>query len=594
MAAAARAAIALFGVALVLGDRSLTIHPVLAFSGFAIVLVTAAVHLRMLRSGWLKIEEALEPAASLLIVGVGDQRVTVLSVLWLAAVATGVLARGGRAHWLWRAALFSSLVVPVVRWQHFSPEYAGLCAATIALLLTCGRLTRELGELLDHARYDAEHDGLTGALSRAAFRAVLETTAAQSAVSSDAVLLLIDLDNFGQVNKSLGHGAGDALLISAVSQIRDAIGPEGIIGRLGGDEFAAIVNTPQPALFVRLLLENLERGDLDSDAVGASLGVARIPRDGRDAETLLRAGDVALRVAKRGGKHQVSLYGGQPLSDGGPSGAHAALERLIVGDGVEMVVQPIVEVGSRRVHAYEALARFRARGTSSPLHWFSLADAFGVREELELACLSAALRLLPDRPAETLLSVNLSAPVLADPRAHVLFETQPTLSGLLIEVRENSLLDSTAGLHAGIAKLRAYDVRFALDNLGAGHSGLRQITTLRPTYLKLDRALINEINVNPDRAALITALLGYARQTGGHVIAAGVETDAELATLKQLGIRFAQGYYLGAPGAPWPSEQPNTPRCDGLADEGAAVEAPDTLGTARGRTDRAPGARHAL
>ncbi len=541
------------GVAIALTDGSTGLHPIFAVVGFGIILITSTVQVLVPWQGWMVIEEALEPAASVLVIGFGDQSVTVLSVLWLTAVASGVIARGGQIHWLAQALLLASLALPIVRLQHLSLDYAGLCAATIALLLTCGRLIRELRELCDLARHEAEHDALTGALSRAAFRATLQRVAAESASSSDSALLLIDLDNFGQVNKSLGHATGDALLVKVACRIRDAIGPKGAVGRLGGDEFAAIVSGPQPALMAGWLLENLARTELNGHTVGASLGVARIPRDGRDAETLLRAGDVALRVAKRAGKQQVCFYGGEPLADDGPKGARGALARLIAGEGVEMVLQPIIELGSRQVHAFEALARFRTRGTSSPLHWFALADEFGVRHDLELACLNAALALLPER-ANSLLSVNLSGSVLADPRAQSMLDAQPTLSGLILEVTENSLLDGIAGLDAAITKLITRDARFAVDNIGAGYSGLRQITTIRPNYLKLDRALTNNIDSDPDRAALITALLSYARQIEAQVIAEGVENSTELETLEQLGVPLAQGYYLGAPATPWSTE----------------------------------------
>jgi EAL domain-containing protein (putative c-di-GMP-specific phosphodiesterase class I) len=231
------------------------------------------------------------------------------------------------------------------------------------------------------------------------------------------------------------------------------------------------------------------------------------------------------------------------------------------------------------VHAFEALARFRTRGTSSPLHWFALADEFGVRHDLELACLNAALALLPQRAANSLLSVNLSGSALADPRAQAMLDAQPTLSGLIIEVPENSLLDGIAGLDAAITKLIARDARFALDNIGAGYSGLRQITTMRPNYLKLDRALTNNIDSDPDRAALITALLSYARQTEAHVIAEGVENSTELATLKQLGVPLAQGYYLGAPATPPSTEAPQHA-------ENASTGAPSVTDTGRSRRKR--------
>jgi EAL domain-containing protein (putative c-di-GMP-specific phosphodiesterase class I) len=98
-------------------------------------------------------------------------------------------------------------------------------------------------------------------------------------------------------------------------------------------------------------------------------------------------------------------------------------------------------------------------------------------------------------------------------------------------------------------------VRFAVDDMGAGYSGLRQMTTVRPTYMKLDRSLIRGIDADPARGALITALLGYARQTGGHIVAEGVETAAELAALSDLGVELVQGFHIARPGSPWPRSE---------------------------------------
>ena len=288
-------------------------------------------------------------------------------------------------------------------------------------------------------------------------------------------------------------------------------------------------------------------------SLNASIGMALFPRDGDDAESLLRAVDVALRVAKRTGISQLSVYAGDPIAGRGPGGAHDALERLIGGEGLEMAVQPIVSVPEGTVHAYEALARFRLGSSSNPLHWFALADEFAVRDRLELACLRAGLKLLGDLPEGTRLSVNLSGPLLLDPRRAELLRETPHLDRLILEVTENSLLEDTPGVVAEIERLIGEGLNFAVDDMGAGYSGLRQITAVRPTYLKLDRSLISGIDSDPDRGALVSAMLSYVRQTGGHLIAEGVETEAELDTLRRLGVTLIQGYLLGRPAPPWPS-----------------------------------------
>ncbi|HEY2005051.1 MAG TPA: EAL domain-containing protein [Solirubrobacteraceae bacterium] len=554
-ASVARATLALLAVVLLAGDHQLSTIPLVCAAGFAIIAATAGVQLAMPDTDWLKLEESLAPLSAVLIIGLGPQRVGVLSILWLAAVASGVIARGGRVGGAGRALLLASLALPVIRDGTITLPYAGLIMAAVALLLTCGRMTRELRGMLERARYAADHDGLTEALSRAAFRDRLDRLAAGHAQHRNLAVLLVDLDRFGTVNKTAGHAAGDALLISVVARLHELIGERGFIGRLGGDEFGLVIAEPDPVAFARRILDRLgsERGG--APAVSACIGIALIPRDGHDAEVLLRSVDVALRVAKRTGRRHVSVYAGEAISAPGARGAQEALERLIEGEGLTMAVQPIVATITGLTHAYEALARFQARGTSNPLHWFALADEFGLRDELELACLRCALKLLPSRPDGTLLSVNLSGPLLLDGRTDAILAEPPALDGLILELTENSLLEDTPGLHARISELQVAGVRFAVDDMGAGYSGLRQMTTVRPTYMKLDRSLIRGIDADPARGALITALLGYARQTGGHIVAEGVETAAELAALSDLGVELVQGFHIARPGSPWPRSE---------------------------------------
>ena len=553
-AAVARATLAIAGAAIAVAGTPATGHhplrPTLVLIGFGIIFATAMVQLIAPRAEWIKVEESLAPVSAVLIVGLGPERITTCWLLWLVAVACGVLARGGRVFWIGRAMLLASLALPIVRDGQVTLTYACVCLAAIALLLVCGRVTQELRAMLDRARHDADHDGLTGALSRAAFRRALD---ALLSAGAEGAVILLDLDNFGAINKSAGHAAGDAALRRVVEQMRRAAGDSGIVGRLGGDEFAAILTGRDPEQTARWILSEVIAKPRSAPALCASVGAARFPRDGDDAESLLRAVDVALRVAKRTGISQLSVYAGDPIAGRGPGGASDALERLIGGEGLEMAVQPIVSVADGTVHAYEALARFRLGSSSNPLHWFALADEFAVRDRLELACLRAGLRLLGDLPSGARLSVNLSGPLLLDPRTGELLRATPHLERLILEVTENSLLEDTPGVVAEIDRLIGEGLNFAVDDMGAGYSGLRQIITVRPNYLKLDRSLISGIDSDPDRGALVSAMLGYVRQTGGHLVAEGVETEAELETLRALGVTLVQGYLLGRPAAPWPA-----------------------------------------
>ena len=422
-----RATVGLAGIVLILVQPSLLAHPALGVAGFATIALTALIHLWAPHMRWLRVEESLAGGAAILIVGLQDQRVTALSILWLVAVSSGVMARGGRVHWIGRTVVLTALALPVVRHGQLTSEYTALCLASLGLLLTSGRLTRELNHLLRQARHDAEN-----------------------------------------------------------------------------------------------------------------------------AETLLLAGDIASRVAKRGGaadEHQTRQEGA-PLSAGERTSVEAKLARLIAGDDLSMAVQPIVDVRTGSVHAYEALVRF-AESPDSPLRWFTMAAALGQRGALERACLRAALDLFRRRPPDTGLSVNLSAPVLLDPLTLEMFDELGDLDGLIVEITEETLVQSDMQLRATIAPLRARGAQLAVDDMGAGYSGLRQITAVRPGYLKLDRSLISGIDRDQDRAALVGALVGYSNQVGSLLVAEGIEHAAELRVLRELGVPLAQGFYTGRPAAPW-------------------------------------------
>jgi diguanylate cyclase (GGDEF)-like protein len=582
-AARARVVIGLTGIALIALKPHLLAHPRLGLVGFATIVLTAAVQIYGRRPSWLKAEESLAGVAAILIVGLNQQHVTVLSILWLAAVASGVMARGGRVHWIGRTVVLAALALPVIREGHIDAEQAALIVAASGLLLTIGRLTAELNHLLLQARWDADHDDLTRLLSRASFRAELERVSTSARASAPLSLLLFDLDGFGAINKTSGHAAGDALLASFGERLTAQIAAGGLAGRLGGDEFAIVTESGGEFALAEQLLAALPRGDDDVRTLSASVGMAQMPRDGTDAEALLRAADIALRVAKHAtGTNQISAYSGGSLSGHGRQSARGELRRAIDGEELTMVVQPIVDMRSGAIHAFEALARFGADGLGSPLQWFSLADELGEREALERACLREALELFCRRPPRTSLSVNLSAPALLDRRTLRMLDHMPDLTGLIIEVTEEALVQSEAQLSAAMEPLRARGARMAVDDIGAGYSGLSQITAVRPSYLKLDRSLVKGIDADDGRAPLVSALVSYADRVDIMLVAEGMESEAELRTLIDLGVPLGQGFYLSRPGAPWPSVPPGV-----LSFAGPAV-ASGRPGPAAGRSAGKP------
>ena len=298
-AAHARAAIAATGLLLVQTDPALAQRPSLVTIGFLLIGASSIVQLVHPREAWLAVEESLAALAAVLIVGLDRQHVDILQILWLAAVAAGVLARGGRVHWLGRALLLGALAMPFLIAREFDGPQVGLCVAAVALLLTCGRVTNELRALLDRARHEADHDPLTGALSRAAFHR--ELAGRPHATEDGGVgLLIVDLDDFGQVNKLHGHAAGDAVLGGAAERLRWP----GARSRARPPRWrrARPDRRPERTAAVAAAAHDALLAPLGPVTLSASIGVAVSPRHGSDYDALLRAADVALRVAKRSGR----------------------------------------------------------------------------------------------------------------------------------------------------------------------------------------------------------------------------------------------------------------------------------------------------
>jgi EAL domain-containing protein (putative c-di-GMP-specific phosphodiesterase class I) len=222
--------------------------------------------------------------------------------------------------------------------------------------------------------------------------------------------------------------------------------------------------------------------------------------------------------------------------------ARVLRERLLT-----IVYQPVFNLETNRLVAYEALSRFRAEPMQGPDVWFSDAAAAGVQSVLERAALQLALAGLAQIPPGVYLSLNVSPATLLEPDFASVFEGAP-LSRLMLEVTEHSSVTDYAAVERQLAPLRAAGMRLAVDDAGAGFASFRHILQLRPDVIKLDASLIRHIDQRPDSRALASALIRFAQETGCRMVAEGVETAAELRVLRELAVDKAQGYLLGRPG----------------------------------------------
>jgi EAL domain-containing protein (putative c-di-GMP-specific phosphodiesterase class I) len=229
-------------------------------------------------------------------------------------------------------------------------------------------------------------------------------------------------------------------------------------------------------------------------------------------------------------------------------------EEMLDRGGVEMALQPIVDLRTGQPVASEALARFPA-GPYTTEDWFTEARRAGAGQELELDAISAALRLIPAMPAPQRLSVNGSPDLITSDALLDRLADQP-LDRLIIEVTEHNLAESVDALMDRVHLLQQRGAWVAIDDAGTGYSSLHQIIQLGPDIIKLDRALVSDVDTDPRKRALASAFVTFTSQAGTGLVAEGVETAAELRTLEQLGVPFAQGYYLARPKLTRPRPEP--------------------------------------
>jgi EAL domain-containing protein (putative c-di-GMP-specific phosphodiesterase class I) len=225
--------------------------------------------------------------------------------------------------------------------------------------------------------------------------------------------------------------------------------------------------------------------------------------------------------------------------------------RTRIGDVIEtsrfsIFYQPIWDMRSRRAVGFECLTRFSAVPSRPPNEWFSEAAGVGLGTALELAAIRAAVGALASFPAHLHLAMNASVEtIMSREFAAVMAKLPP--ERIVIEITEHTDVDDYEGLLRVLQPLRQRGIRLAIDDAGAGYSSLRHILNLRPDYIKLDIDLIRHIDIDPARRALASALIAFARDTDSTIIAEGVETASEFATLQALGVEQAQGYFLGRP-----------------------------------------------
>lgn len=448
-----------------------------------------------------------------------------------------------------------------------------IVAAPVALELidhvgNVGDWGDRLGTLLEHVEVEQRLrdnvlcDALTGLPNRAALVAYVNDLAGDG--HSPAALMLMDLDDFKKVNDSLGHPAGDTLLMQVSQRLRAVVGPEPFLARLGGDEFVVALDGCSPEGESDRLANRIHEAlrqpfQLTNELafVSCSMGIV-LPGGQVSAAELLRDADTAMHRAKMsGGGQHAMFHRGMREQALERQRLDVHLRRALENDEFELYYQPVVSLRSGIAVGAEALIRWNhpEQGCLAPGRFLSVAEEVGMiipigKWVLRTACAQAAAWQRFGRPVYV--NVNVSVQHVQESGfvafvQQVLAETGLPASLLGVELVENKLVERVDVVTRTLSELMQLGVKVAVDDFGTGYSSLAYLKNLPVDTLKLDRSFVSGVPLSASDSAIVSAVLTMGRGLGLSVVAEGVETAAQLEYLVSQGCELAQGYYFSKP-----------------------------------------------
>jgi len=432
------------------------------------------------------------------------------------------------------------------------------------------RISRELEESREHFRHVAFHDTLTDLPNRALLANHLQLSIDRAKLDSDHqfALLFLDLDRFKNINDSLGHVAGDQLLTVVARRLEEGLRPTDTVARLGGDEFAILIDGIEEYDDVILVAERAQKElmrplKLNGHEVSttASIGITLNTVKYDDPESILRDADTAMYHAKEKGKARYEIF---------DAAMHARavsrlqiendLRRAIEGQELMVHYQPIVSLDTNKISGFEALVRWNhpVKGLVSPAEFISVAEETGLIVELgrwvlEQSCYQMrAWQLQNPSPTPLTISVNLSGKQflqnnLIEQIQQILHETKLDPRTLKLEITESVVMENAEIASSMLSQLRALGAQLSIDDFGTGYSSLSYLHRFPVNTLKIDKSFINRIASGDENTEIVRTIMTLANNLGMDVIAEGVETENQLAHLKEIKCKFGQGYLFSKP-----------------------------------------------
>jgi diguanylate cyclase (GGDEF)-like protein len=427
-------------------------------------------------------------------------------------------------------------------------------------------VARRLTGLQAQLTHQAFHDALTGLANRSLFADRVEQALLRAARSGTAVgVLFLDLDDFKTVNDSLGHDAGDQLLVEVAHRLRGALRSTDTPARLGGDEFAVLVEELSDPADVELVADRLLRALAapfllagTEVLVRSSIGLATNSAERSDGGQLLSAADAAMYAAKTAGKGRYAVFTPAMTADAAERlQLRADLDRAVDRGELVLHYQPTVHLDTGRIRGVEALVRWQhpTRGLLYPGQFIALAEETGLIVPigwavLRQACDQAAQWRAAHPGLDLAVTVNLAAAQLRHPDctrqvAHALAASGLDPAALTLEITESVLMDDDADRQ--LAELTQLGVKLAVDDFGTGYSSLSYLSRFPIDLLKLDKSFIDEVTERAEQRVLVHGIIQLGHALGLTTLAEGIETPAQRACLADLDCQLAQGYLFSRP-----------------------------------------------
>jgi len=433
----------------------------------------------------------------------------------------------------------------------------------IVIVLGCVLFTEGILDQIQKLQAMTIHDPLTGVLNRRGLQDVLVKTSGMIKRMGISVhVLLLDLDNFKQINDRYGHGMGDAILAAVTQKIRQTVRQTDFIARVGGDEFMVLLleskegDAVKVAEKIRMAIAQTCVESSDGEIVKSTCSIGITPLGDKPAtiDSLLQELHWSLHLSKIEGKDRITYHGEQVKIDLKTPDASAEFKKVLIdGEKFYTASQPIYDLRNMTKVGFELLSRLDYDGYSSPDEFLLFARNANLLGIVDYSCMKSCLNTLKDLLVVERIYINMYPSTLSEvPIERLLqdFAAAGKNINFCLEINEQQISGDPFNLIPSILKLKDAGIKIALDDYGFGHSSVETLVLLEPDIVKIDKKIVNGIAKDPRKFNSLKRLLKVIESCKASVIAEGIENQEDFQVLRDLGVTYGQGYLMGEPEVP--------------------------------------------